>query len=97
MMDTHRCRLALAVQKTSAGTHKQINRHMDVTRHKTRIRNAEKMKWTQGLWERQTGAWTRNLGVGGAEREAGRVRNSQATGHKAPSRTLSLSAKHRGC
>ena len=87
MMDTHRCTLALAVQKTSQGTHKQIDRHMDVTRHKTRIGNAEKMKWTQILRERQTGAWTRNLGVGGADREAGRGRNSQAAGHKAPSRT----------
>ena len=70
---------------------------MDVTRHKTRIRNAEKMKWTQLLWERQTAPWTRNLGVGGAEGEAGRGRKSQAAGHKAPSRILSPSAKHRGC
>ena len=55
------------------------------------------MKWTQLLWERQTAPWTRNLGVGGAEGEAGRGRKSQAAGHEAPSRILSPSAKHRGC
>lgn len=77
--------------------HTQTDRHTGVTRHKTRIRSAEKMKWTQVLQGRQTAPWTRSLGVGGAEREAGRGRNSQAAGHKAPSRILSPSAKLRSC